>query len=446
MALKFLGANGSGAISNAVKCLDYAVAKGAQISNNSWGGGGYSTAMANALTAAQAAGHLFVAAAGNSNTNNDLTPHYPSSYTHENVLAVAATDRNDLRAGFSSYGATSVDLAAPGVGILSTYGTTYVSMSGTSMATPHVAGAAALVWDAHPTWTYAEVAAALMNTVDVKPNLAGVVATGGRLNVDAAVRYGVAPPADAGGPKVTAANFLGTGGIDGVELIFDEAVDPASVDLTDARLSTPTGQIAPTAVTIDGTEVVFTFPWQSTMGTYSLSVGPGVRDLDGNLMNQDGDGTNGEATEDQFSAQAYVAGSVTYHATDVNKPIADNTRTVSGLAVKNPMTIRGVSVQLNLNHTSVGDLRITLVAPDGTSVLLSNRRGGGGDNYTDTVFHDAAQLTIAQGSAPFTGFYKPETALSALNGKLANGRWELRIDDQARTQTGWLNWWSLTIT
>ena len=444
MALKFLGAGGSGAISNAVKCLDYAVAKGAIITNNSWGGGGFSSAMSTALNNARAAGHLFIAAAGNSNSNNDALPHYPSSYTHDNVLAVAATDRNDARAGFSSYGATSVDLAAPGVGILSTYGTTYVSMSGTSMATPHVAGAAALVWDAHPTWTYAEVAAALLNTVDAKPNLAGIVATGGRLNVDAAVRYATTPPPDPSGPRVTASTFLGTGGINGVRLTFDEVVDAASLNLADAVLSTPTGQVSPTAVNADENEVVFTFPNHTTMGNYVLTVGPGITDLDGNRMDQDGDATSGEVPDDQFTATTTVAAPTTYYSVDVNKPITDFTRTVSILNIRSPITVRGVSVQLNLSHTFDGDLRMTLVAPDGTQVLLANRRGGSGDNFTNTVFHDAAQQTIAQGTAPFNSFYRPETPLADLNGKLANGRWDLRIDDQARQDSGWLHSWSLT--
>jgi len=119
MSLRFLGPNG-GSISDGIASLDYAVAMGATISNNSWGGGGFSQAMYNALSAAKDADHVFLAAAGNSGTNNDSSAHYPSNYNLPNVVSVAATDNNDLKASFSNYGATSVDIGAPGVNILST--------------------------------------------------------------------------------------------------------------------------------------------------------------------------------------------------------------------------------------------------------------------------------------------------------------------------------------
>src|SRR5262249_56215524 len=132
----------------------------------------------------------------------------PSNSPQDNVLAVAATYRNDNLASFSNFGATTVDLAAPGVSILSTYpGNRYATLSGTSMATPHVTGAAALVWDAHPGWTYLQVIEALKSTVDVRPNLVGKMVTGGRLNVNAAIRFGPTPPADTTGPRVIASPF-----------------------------------------------------------------------------------------------------------------------------------------------------------------------------------------------------------------------------------------------
>ena len=256
---------------------------------------------------------------------------------------------------------------------------------------------------------------------------------------------GSAPPTDAGGPKVTAATFLGTGGINGVRLTFDEPVVAASVDLGDAMLATPTGSVSPTAVTVDGTLVTFTFPNHTTMGDYTLTVGPGVRDDVGNPMNQDSDATNGEVPSDQYTAITTVAASRTFHSTDVNKPIADVARTVSVLNVGRASIIRDINVEFNIQHTFDSDLRITLIAPDGTQVLLVNQRGGSGDNFTNTGLDDASPQTISQGSAPFNSIYQPEVAVSTLNGKVANGQWRLVIDDLARQNSGWLNSWSLTI-
>jgi subtilisin-like proprotein convertase family protein len=187
MPLKFLGADGSGFLSGAVSALYYAVAHGARVSNNSYGGATYYAGMAMAIADARAAGHIVVAAAGNSGGNNDVTPSYPANYNYDNVLAVAATDHNNQLASFSNYGGT-VDLAAPGVSILSTTpNSSYTYYSGTSMATPHVTGAVALLWDLHPDWSYGQVINRILSTVDPLPSLAGKVATGGRLDVGRAI-------------------------------------------------------------------------------------------------------------------------------------------------------------------------------------------------------------------------------------------------------------------
>jgi subtilisin family serine protease len=201
MALKFLGPNG-GYTSDAVEALNYAVANGAKISNNSWGGGGSSVALQQAISKADAAGHLFVAAAGNDGTNNDVTPHYPSNYTNANIISVAATDDRDTLASFSNFGASSVDLAAPGVNILSTLpGNRYGSYSGTSMATPHVTGVAALLKGQNPTLSDGQLKAQILQFVESKNSLQDKVATGGRLNAAAALTQQVAP--DATGPSVS---------------------------------------------------------------------------------------------------------------------------------------------------------------------------------------------------------------------------------------------------
>lgn len=192
MAIKFLNSSGSGYIDGAVQALFYANMMGAKITNNSWGGGGYSQALADAISAADAGGNLFIAAAGNSAANNDLYPFYPASYTNKNVMAVAATDTSDNLASFSSFGATSVHMAAPGVSIYSTVPTGscnlcnpsgYRYLSGTSMATPHVVGSAALIWAHSPLLTHDQVKAKLIATSDKMINLSDKSISGGRLNL-----------------------------------------------------------------------------------------------------------------------------------------------------------------------------------------------------------------------------------------------------------------------
>lgn len=182
MALKFLGASGSGTTFDAIEAIEYATMMGAQITNNSWGGG-YSQALYDAIAAAGAAGQLFIAAAGNSSNNNDVNPSYPASYNLDNIISVAATDSNDQLASFSNYGATSVDLAAPGVAIYSTIpGGGYASYNGTSMATPHVTGVASLIWAQNPTLTAQEVKERILATADPISALQVKTLTGGRLN------------------------------------------------------------------------------------------------------------------------------------------------------------------------------------------------------------------------------------------------------------------------
>ena len=183
MSVKFLSKYGSGSTTGAIASIGYAMDNGADIMSNSWGSTYYSLSLKNAIIAADDAGILFVAAAGNSGSNNDVNPHYPSSYDVSNVVAVAATDHNDNKAYFSCYGPNSVDLGAPGVSIYSTFKNGgYGYYSGTSMATPHVAGVAGLIKAQYPDFGSDEIKARLMSGVDVIPSMDGITVSGGRLN------------------------------------------------------------------------------------------------------------------------------------------------------------------------------------------------------------------------------------------------------------------------
>ncbi len=196
MPIKILDVNGSGSLADIYRGVLYAAMMKADVINASFGGGGESKLFKSAIKKFIDAGGIFVAAAGNDAANNDVSPHYPSNYDLDGIVAVAATDNRDKLAEFSCYGQNTVDIAAPGVAILSTYpvamdkqeneeGYPYRAWSGTSMATPHVAGAAALMLAANPDLRKNPLLlkARLLASAEWSSHISGKTLSGGRLNI-----------------------------------------------------------------------------------------------------------------------------------------------------------------------------------------------------------------------------------------------------------------------
>jgi subtilisin family serine protease len=322
MPLKFLAANGGGSTLNAIRAINYGVANGARILNNSWGGGGYDTALNNAIANARSRGVIFIAAAGNAANNNDTSPTYPANYNHDNVVSVAASNLSDRLWTSSNYGRSTVDIAAPGENILSTMpGGGYGWMSGTSMAAPHVAGAAALVWSQNPSMSYSQVINTLYSSSDVISGLTDKVVGGRRLNVG-------------------------------------RAVTPVLRDVTRE------------------------YSWSGSMA------------------------------------------------------INDNTTNTYRFNIAENVRIDDIDIRLNLTHTYVGDLIISLTSPSGRSATLFNRRGGSGDNLSNTRFNDEAATFIGNGAAPFAGQFRGENWLSTFDGFGSQGVWTVTIRDAAARDVG----------
>lgn len=288
MSLKFLSDGGSGDIADAVSALNYAsmmhrdYGVNVRLSSNSWGGGGYSQAMYDAIQASGQEGMLFIAAAGNNSSDNDSFAFYPATYNLDNVIAVAATDHNDNLANFSNWGATTVDLAAPGVDIRSTLpNNSYGNYSGTSMATPHVSGVAALCFSLAPNATYQEVKAAILGGVDHLSSLDGITVTGGRLNAATTLalmglRVQSITPAE--GSSVATP-------ITDLSVHFSQAIDPDSVDASDLSIN---GLAADSFSIDDDQTVTFHFATSpiSTEGPQTVAVAAGsvLRASDGDAI------------------------------------------------------------------------------------------------------------------------------------------------------------------
>ena len=193
MPLKFMSAGGFGTTKDAIEAINYVIERkregvNVRIISASWGSTQKSKALEDAIRTAGDEGILFIAAAGNASTDNDKRPHYPASYELDNVISVAALNRQDELASFSNYGAKSVHIAAPGAEILSTWlNGAFEEHSGTSMATPEVSGVAALVLSVNPKLSLKDLRERLFDSVDKLDTLEGKVSTGGRINAARAV-------------------------------------------------------------------------------------------------------------------------------------------------------------------------------------------------------------------------------------------------------------------
>lgn len=293
ISAKFIGSSG-GYVSDAISALNYLrdlkTRHGLRIiaSSNSWGGGGYSSALHTAILRAAKAGILFVAAAGNNGSNNDSVPNYPSNYTtlqgtsvespasYEAVIAVAAISPSGERGSFSNYGRSTVDIGAPGVGIWSTVPTdSYASYTGTSMAAPHVTGVIALYAAAFPAASPAQIRAAVLSAAKPTDSLAGVTVTGGRLSLeglfqrrpslqrdyDVAVQGIAVPTTVSVGQKVTILIRVANEGNQTVTALVSLAATGGSVG------SSRTVSLAPRSA--QNVQLAWTAP--STTGAYSLT-------------------------------------------------------------------------------------------------------------------------------------------------------------------------------
>jgi len=269
---------------------------------------------------------------------------------------------------------------------------------------------------------------------------------------------------DITGAKVTTSSATGldAGSITGFRIKFNESIqfnaNPllSSFTTADITLTDPSGAlITVTGITAvpntNNSEFILTFSGgaRTAAGIYTLKVGPNILDLSGNQMNQDNDGMNGEITQDQYVGSFSLFTTYNFTNTPTNTLIRDLATTTSTITINQDINIKDLNVQISLNHTALSDLVITLRSPTGQVITLFNKRGGWADNLVNTVFDDQAGTAIGAGIAPaiapFTGSFRPESLLSALNDKNAKGTWTLSITDTAGGDVGKLISWKLTM-
>jgi subtilisin family serine protease len=333
MPLKWIAGSGSGNDADAIAAVNYSVLHEARVSSNSWHIFDFNVGLYDAVKNAQDHGDLFVAAAQNSSINNDTGGDFPAIFTRatsagpalDNVISVAATDNRDGLASFSNYGLHTVQLGAPGVDVWSTFPGSYGYDSGTSMATPHVAGAATLLWGYSLNSTYLDIKNAIMNGVDPIPSLNGRTVTGGRLDVYNSLLL-VAPAA---GPTVLSNAPTGNifGPVNSIRFTFDTAINPDTFTTDQVRTFTGPGGVdllhtVAGATLVPGSngkqfDVTLTTPVAS-LGNYSMQIGPNILDTTDRPMDQNRNGVAGEDPEDRYTAIFTIQGPKITASTDQN--------------------------------------------------------------------------------------------------------------------------------
>ncbi|MDG2029075.1 MAG: S8 family serine peptidase [Acidimicrobiales bacterium] len=468
MALRFLNAQGSGYISAALAALEYAIANDAPISNNSWGGGGFNPTFSALIESAEHS-HLFVAAAGNSGLDTDVSPQYPAAYEAPNILSVAAHNSGGTFASFSNRGHTTVDISAPGVSINSTWpGTGYHSISGTSMASPHAAGVAAMVLGTDGQISPIEIIDILLQS-GRSSNALAQTRSGAALDAARALQLaGNGPTVTISGQPAETEVMIGTElSLSATGTAADGADLTPSITWTDQDGSLLT--TGPTlSLTLDQAETVVIAAEATDANGYLgraqivLEVfNPTVEFVSpaGDVTAQPGDSLdvawtwNGPTDTTATLALAPIA-SATTEPDGSEAAITDHATTIVPITVTSDILVDDLVVSLRADHTYLWDLTVRLVSPAGTEVLLVEQRGGSGNDFgtgsddcdgSPTVFTDGAEQSVAEGSAPFSGSWRPEEALSAFDGESALGTWELHVRDNYTVDNGAVHCFGLTL-
>ncbi|WP_018692184.1 S8 family serine peptidase [Algicola sagamiensis] len=368
----FIGSSGFGSVADAVKCLDYMIALKAngqpiRVINASWGGGGDSQTLKEAIQRAAEADIIFVASAGNDGRNTDQTIHFPSGYDLENIVSVASTDRLDQLSSFSNYGQVTVDVAAPGSGIYSTVpGDSYASLSGTSMAAPMVTGTFALMLARKPDLTAEALISRFYDSTEKLTHLFDKVPEGRRLNLARALEYADPIPSfviDFSDDIHAIAQGSNSAMTLSLRSLFDwsgeakltilHIPDGVTATLDDARLREG-----------EQTKIKFTVNDSVPVDNYTLMV-----------VGESGDLT----VERTLILEVLPKGTRPFHFVHTpEKPIPDNDP--HGLVAELPITLNAeiwdAEVEVDIAHLWRGELIVQLITPDGEAITLHEKTGG----------------------------------------------------------------------